>query len=82
MIINTSAYSRAGLIGNPSDGYFGKTISLILKNFKAEITLYESPEINIIPNERDKSMLSKMQLLLHWNRQDRLGGGYLFHIRW
>ena len=30
MIIQTRAYARAGLIGNPSDGYFGKTISFIL----------------------------------------------------
>lgn len=65
MIINTSAYSRAGLIGNPSDGYFGKTISTILKNFKAEITLYESPEINIIPDERDKSMFAGIQELIN-----------------
>ena len=43
MIIQTRAYARAGLIGNPSDGYFGKTISFILKNFSARVTLYESP---------------------------------------
>ena len=24
--IITQAYARAGLVGNPSDGYFGKTI--------------------------------------------------------
>ncbi|CAJ0854803.1 1957_t:CDS:2 [Entrophospora sp. SA101] len=28
-----------GLIGNPSDGFFGKTISLLISNFCAEITL-------------------------------------------
>ncbi|MBM3786580.1 MAG: hypothetical protein FJW30_19655, partial [Acidobacteria bacterium] len=28
MWIETYAYARAGLLGNPSDGYFGKTISL------------------------------------------------------
>ena len=75
MIINTSAYSRAGLIGNPSDGYFGKTISLILKNFKAEITLYESPEINIIPNERDKSMFASIQELINDVRKSGYYGG-------
>ena len=25
MIITAHAYARAGLVGNPSDGYFGKT---------------------------------------------------------
>ena len=47
MIIEERAYARAGLLGNPSDGYFGKTISIIVKNFSAQVTLYESPEIKI-----------------------------------
>jgi glucuronokinase len=41
MIIETQAYARAGLLGNPSDGYFGKTISIIVKNFSASVSLYE-----------------------------------------
>ncbi len=64
MIINTSAYSRAGLIGNPSDGYYGKTISLILKNFRVAVTLFESPKINILPNERDKSTFDSINELI------------------
>jgi len=52
MIVRTRAYSRAGLAGNPSDGYFGKTLSVIIKNFFAEVTLYETPELEIIPNEQ------------------------------
>jgi glucuronokinase len=47
MIIETRAYARAGLLGNPSDGYFGKTISIIVRNFGASISLYESPELRI-----------------------------------
>ncbi len=47
MIIETRAYSRAGLLGNPSDGYFGKTISIIVRNFGASISLYETPELRI-----------------------------------
>lgn len=53
MIITTKAYARAGLIGNPSDGYFGKTISFIIKNFAAEVTCYESPSVSIVPGRRD-----------------------------
>ena len=45
MIIEQRAYARAGLLGNPSDGYYGKTISITVKNFGAHITLYESPEL-------------------------------------
>ena len=29
-LIRKRAYARAGLVGNPSDGYFGKTVSLII----------------------------------------------------
>jgi glucuronokinase len=47
MIIETRAFARAGLLGNPSDGYFGKTISISIRNFGARILLYESPELVI-----------------------------------
>ncbi|MBC8180476.1 GHMP kinase [candidate division KSB1 bacterium] len=53
MIIESSAYARAGLLGNPSDGYFGKTISIIVRNFGAHVTLYQTPELNIEPIEED-----------------------------
>jgi glucuronokinase len=53
-MIQTRAYARAGLIGNPSDGYFGKTISFILKNFSARVTLYESPRLCIVPQRADR----------------------------
>lgn len=52
-IIETSAYARAGLLGNPTDGYFGKTISIIVRNFGARISLYPSPELHIEPQEQD-----------------------------
>ncbi|ORY46847.1 ribosomal protein S5 domain 2-like protein [Rhizoclosmatium globosum] len=38
-----SAYARIGLLGNPSDGFYGKTISLLIKNFKATVTLTPNP---------------------------------------
>lgn len=53
MIIETRAYARAGFLGNPSDGYFGKTISISVRNFGAHISLYESPELRIEPQEQD-----------------------------
>ena len=52
-MIETRAYARAGLLGNPSDGYFGKTISISVRNFGASITLYESPELQIEPQIQD-----------------------------
>lgn len=53
-MVKTRAFARAGLIGNPSDGYFGKTISVIVRNFRAEVTLYESPRIQIAGGHRDR----------------------------
>ncbi len=51
--IRLESYARAGLIGNPSDGYYGKTISFIIKNFCARVELIESKEIHIVPSPRD-----------------------------
>jgi len=53
MVLSAKAHARAGLIGNPSDGYFGKTIAILLKNFAAEVTLDASPELGIIPGRED-----------------------------
>jgi glucuronokinase len=53
-MIQTRAYARAGLIGNPSDGYFGKTISFIIRNFSATVTVYESPRLTILPQRSDR----------------------------
>lgn len=53
MIIETRAYARAGLLGNPSDGFFGKTIAISVRNFGASISLYESPELHIEPQPQD-----------------------------
>lgn len=46
-IIETYAYARAGLIGNPSDGYFGKTISITVRNFRARVICYPSANLEI-----------------------------------
>jgi glucuronokinase len=63
MIIRTQAFARAGLVGNPSDGYFGKTISFVIRNFCAEVTLYETPELEILSTTRDQSQFSSIHAL-------------------
>ena len=55
-IIRSRAYSRAGLVGNPSDGYHGKTISFTFSEFYAETVIYESPYIELLPNRRDQAL--------------------------
>jgi glucuronokinase len=54
MAHEATAYARAGLIGNPSDGYFGKTISISVRNFAAKVSLYESSELEIVPSFQDR----------------------------
>ena len=64
MIIKTYAYPRAALIGNPSDGYFGRTMAFTFSNFQADITLYPSDELEILPSRRDKSKFTDPEELM------------------
>ncbi len=56
MKINAKAYARAGLLGNPSDGYFGKIVAVAVKNFSAEVVLETSPRLRIIPDPDDENV--------------------------
>lgn len=73
LIIRKRAYARAGLLGNPSDGYHGKTISAIVRNFCAEVTLYEWDQIEIVLSQEDKSRFRSVDELA---RDVRLHGYY------
>lgn len=75
MLIRKKAYARAGLVGNPSDGYFGKTISFIIRDYCAEVSLFESPELRIEPNERDHSVFDSIDSLARDVRQFGYYGG-------
>ncbi len=63
MIIRRKSFARAGLVGNPSDGYYGKTISFIVRNYVAEVVLWESPELEILPAARDHSVFKDIGAL-------------------
>ncbi|MDB4435523.1 GHMP kinase [bacterium] len=63
-IIHTCSFPRAGLIGNPSDGFHGKTIAFIIRNFQAEVTLWESPELVIESNQRDQTNFASITKLV------------------
>ena len=65
MIISTHAHARAGLVGNPSDGYFGKTISCVLRNFKVTVRLWESPHFEILPTHGDLGKFESVDSFLH-----------------
>ena len=63
MIIETHSYPRAALIGNPSDGYFGKTIAFVFSNFHAKVQLYHTPELEIVPERMDIDRFSTIEEL-------------------
>eukprot|EP00887_Chlorella_sp_A99_P005428 scaffold1.g5428.t1 len=48
--ITSRVFARAGLLGNPSDGYGGKTIALSLANYYAEVTLRPAARLAFLPN--------------------------------
>ena len=64
MLIRTRSHARAGLLGNPSDGYFGKTISFAFSEFSADVTLYETPELGFVPGDVDDSTFDSPDDLL------------------
>lgn len=77
MAFEANVYARAGLVGNPSDGYFGKTISIIIRDFFAKVSLYESPEVEIVPSFQDRSKYASIQDL----DEDVTNNGYYGGIR-
>ncbi|KAG6656542.1 hypothetical protein I3843_04G028800 [Carya illinoinensis] len=48
--IEHKAYARVGLLGNPSDVYYGRTISFTFGNFWASVQLQPSDELVIKPH--------------------------------
>ena len=75
MIIESRSYARAGLLGNPSDGYFGKTISIIVKNFGVIVSLYQTPELVLEEMEVDRNTFRNIYHLTDTIRQNGYYGG-------
>src|SRR5499426_733156 len=67
------AYARAGLLGNPSDGYHGKTISISVRNYWAEVVLYEWDAVEIVLADDDRA---KFDSIYELARDVRLHGYY------
>lgn len=75
MIIETKSYPRAALIGNPSDGYFGKTIAFVFSNFSAKVQLYETPKLEIKPEKLDVPVYDSIADLVSGVRLNGYYGG-------
>ena len=75
MIIETFAYARAGLLGNPSDGYYGKTISYLVRNFRARVLVYPSARLEIRPSKADTPIFESVDDLYATTRWRGYYGG-------
>ena len=60
-MIETYAYARAGLLGNPSDGYFGKTIAYLVRNFRARVLLFPSARLEIRASKADMPVFESLE---------------------
>src|SRR3954464_8399506 len=67
------AYARGGLLGNPSDGYHGKTLSFSVRNYWAEVALYEWDSVEIVLAADDRARFDSVADLA---RDVRLHGYY------
>jgi glucuronokinase len=74
-MIETYGYARAGFLGNPSDGYFGKTISFAMSNFRARVLLYPSGRLEIKPSKADLPVFENLDDLYRITRWRGYYGG-------
>ena len=74
-MIETYGYARAGLLGNPSDGYFGKTIAFAMSNFRARVLLYPSGRLEIKLSKADLPVFENLDDLYRTTRWRGYYGG-------
>ena len=74
-MIETYAYARAALLGNPSDGYYGKTISFLVRNFRARVLLQPSARLEIRPSKADTPVFESLADLYGTTRWRGYYGG-------
>lgn len=74
-IIHKRAFARVGLLGNPSDGYFGKTLSVTIPDFSAQVVIYEWPELEVILSRQDGCRFDSINDLIEDVSLNGLYGG-------
>jgi glucuronokinase len=73
LLCRKHAFARAALVGNPSDGYHGKTLSVAIRDLQAQVVLAESDVINLVGNPEDENCFASVHDLV---RDVRLHGYY------
>ncbi|HLH19687.1 MAG TPA: hypothetical protein VKX45_20865 [Bryobacteraceae bacterium] len=74
-MIETYGYARAGVLGNPSDGYFGKTLAFAMSNYRARVLLYPSGRLEIKPSKADLPVFENLEDLYRTTRWRGYYGG-------
>ena len=74
-MIETYGYARAGFLGNPSDGYFGKTLAFAFSNFRARVLLYPSGRLEIKTSKADLPVWENLDDLYQTTRWRGYYGG-------
>ncbi len=74
-IVRAISHARVGILGNPSDGFYGKTIAGAIHNFRAQIVLYEWPVIEILPGASDVARFASLEALVDDVRTHGYYGG-------
>ncbi len=69
------AYARAGLMGNPSDGYFGKCLAVSVRNYAARATCCDSPVVRIVSDGGEEPELESVAALVDDVRRRGYYGG-------
>jgi len=76
--ITRRAYARVGLIGNPSDGFFGKTIAVSVENFWAEVSIVASARLRLVPHPlNDPNEFGSLADLHGISRKEGYQGGLI-----
>ena len=73
MTIEHAVPARVGLLGNPSDGYGGRTMALAVPAFQAAVSLAPADRLEIVANEADEPVWASVGDLV--DRVDRHGYG-------
>ncbi|KAG9352708.1 hypothetical protein JZ751_021122 [Albula glossodonta] len=75
------SYARVGLMGNPSDGFNGKTIAMTISNFWAEVTLTESERLVLLPHPlNDPTEFGSLQDLFCISRKEGYNTNHILPI--
>lgn len=74
-IIRHRAFARAGLIGNPTDGYGGKTIAFTIPEFVASVVIYPWERLEILWSQEEQNRFDSIEDLVNDVNQYGYYGG-------